>query len=251
MTAVPRRHGSAREHEVRRVRDLVRAVILRGGYPDGALPGEGELMLSHGVSRAAVRAALALLRTEGLIERTQGIGTHVVVRAVTTRLDEAHGAAVPDRDSMLNRRMRPKVLDRSTIPVPATVASQLGVPPGTPCLRLEYVALLDDEPIAVATNYVLFPEAERLLHAPFVSDWYALFVEAGVILGDSEFLIGAMLADEFTARVLDISPGTPLLALEQVIHDPSGHPFDFAIVLHRTDRFRFRSRMWRDGRAGD
>jgi GntR family transcriptional regulator len=143
------------------------------------------------------------------------------------------------------------VLDRSTIPVPDAAARPLGVAPGVPCLRLEYVALLDDLPLAVATNYVLFPEAERLLHAPFVSDWYALLVEAGVILGDSEFVIGAMIADEYTARLLGAAPGTPLLALEQVISDPDGHPFDFAVVLQRTDRFRLSSRAWRDGRTGD
>ncbi|HEX3789584.1 MAG TPA: GntR family transcriptional regulator [Pseudonocardiaceae bacterium] len=226
---------------MRRVRDLVRAAILRRDFPHGALPGESELMLSHGVGRASVRAALALLRDEGLIERTQGIGTHVVVRAVTTRLDEAHGAAEPGPESLLNRRMRPKVLDCSTVALPATAANRLGVPAGVPCLRLEYIALLEDEPIALATNYALFPEAERLATTPFVSDWYALLAEAGIVLGDSEFLIGGMAADALTARLLDLVPGTPLLALEQVISDPSGRAFDYAVVLHRTDRFLFRS----------
>jgi GntR family transcriptional regulator len=245
MTAVPRRSGPAREHDVRRVRDLVRAAILRLDFPDGALPGEGELMLSHGVGRATVRAALAMLRDEGLIERTQGVGTHVVVHTVTTHLDEAHGAAEPGLDSVLNRRMRPRVLDRSVIPLPSTVANRLGVAPGVPCLRLEYIGLLEDEPMVVATNYALFPEADRLVDAPFVSDWYALLADAGIELGDSEFLLGGMAADELTARLLEIPEHTPLLAIEQVISDPTGRPFDFAVILHRSDRFLFRSKAWR------
>jgi GntR family transcriptional regulator len=230
------------EHGVRRLRDMIRATIQRGGYPDGHLPGETELMATHDASRATVREALVMLRTDGLIERTQGIGTHALVRTVTSKLDEAHGVVAPAMRSVFNRRMRPRVLDRSIIPAPGTVADRLRVTAGTPCLRLEYVGLLEDEPMCLATNYALFPEAERLRDSPFVTDWYALMDDAGVRFDETEFIIGCELADALTARVLGIRENAPLLSMEQTITDQNGRPFDLAFIYTRADRFRFVSR---------
>lgn len=239
------RRGPARAHGVRRVRDLLRFAVLRGAYADGPLPGESELMAAHGTSRATVREALALLRADGLIERTQGIGTHVVASTAITRLAEAHGAVNPAPDSMFNRRLRPRVLDRSVIPAPVTMAGRLGVPPGTSCLRLEYVALLEDQPVGLATNYVLFPEAGQLLDCPFVSDWYALLADAGVEFGESEFVIGCELADVTIAAELAVREGTPVISMEQTIADRTGRPFDLAFVYTLASRFRFVSRALR------
>jgi GntR family transcriptional regulator len=234
-----------RAHEVRRLRDMLRAAVQGGDYPDGQLPGEAELMATHRASRATVREALALLRAEGLIERTQGIGTHAIAHAVNTELPEAHGVIAPGRESMFNRRMRPRVVDRSVVPAPTTVADRLGVPADTRCLRLEYVALLEDEPLALATNYVLFPEAEQLRDTPFVSDWYALLADAGVDLSESEFVIGCELADPLVASLLGIREGAPLISMEQIIYDLRGRPFDLAFVHTCGERFRFVSRAFR------
>jgi GntR family transcriptional regulator len=244
----PRMRPVARQqrvHEVRRLRDMLRGAVQDGWYPGGQLPSEAELMASHQASRATVRAALALLRAEGLIERTQGIGTHAVVKPVKTSLPEAHGVIKPARDSMFNQRMRPRELDRSVVPAPRTVAERLGVAAGTPCLRLEYVALHEEEPVAIATNYVLFPEAERLRDTPFVSDWYRLLGDAGVELSDSEFVFGCELADAPLASVLGIREGSPLISMEQLIYDGHGRPFDLAFIHTRGERFRFVSRETR------
>jgi GntR family transcriptional regulator len=221
---------------------MIRTTIQRDGYPGGLLPNEASLMATHGMSRATVREALAMLRSDGLIERKQGIGTHVVTATVTTGLAEAHGAVDPGGNGLFDRRMRPRVLDRSRIPVPGTIAERLDVPLGTECLRLEYVGLIDEEPLLVATNYALYPEARRLGDSPFVSDWYTLMAQAGVSFGQSEFVIGSELADPLTAEVLGLRAGAPLLAMEQVIYDPAGRPFDVAFIYTRSDRVRFLSR---------
>ncbi|MCO5995806.1 GntR family transcriptional regulator [Actinoallomurus rhizosphaericola] len=237
--------GGAHDAQVRRLRDLLRSAVLRGRFDGGQLPGEAELMASYGATRATVREALGLLRREGLIDRRQGVGTHVVVNAVLARMAEAHGAADPMADSIFNRRMRPRVLDRSEVPLPAVAAERLGAPPGAPCLRLEYVALVEDEPTALATNYVLFPEGERLLAPPFDSDWYALLREAGLRFGESEFIMGCSAADPATASLLAVAEGAPLITFEQVIRDPDGRPFNLAHIHTRGDRFLFVSRAVR------
>src|SRR5258707_7900312 len=57
---------------------VLRDRILSGMYPSGTLmPGEEKLSQIFRVSRVTVRAALATLAGNGLIERRQGIGTFV------------------------------------------------------------------------------------------------------------------------------------------------------------------------------
>ncbi len=249
--ATPRSHPirvrTAHDSGVRRLRDLLRAAILRGDYPTGVLPGESTLMAREQLSRATVREALDLLRHEGLVERTQGVGTHVMARAVMMRLAEMHGAAQPETASIFNRRMRPRILDCSVLPTPESVARRLEIPDGTDCLRLEYVALFGDEPVGIATNYVIFPEAERIRSTPFVSDWYALLADAGVDLGDSEVVLSCSTADPATADSLGVAAGTPLLSMEQIIHDADGRAFDLAFIHTRGDRFLLTSRIGRSG----
>ncbi|KAA9149784.1 GntR family transcriptional regulator [Amycolatopsis acidicola] len=231
---------------MRRLRDMLRAAVHGEQFRDGILPSEAELMSAHGLSRATVREALALLRNEGLIERTQGIGTQAIVHSVSTAWAEAHGAAEPAKDSMFNRRMRPRMIDRSIVTVPTTVAGRLQVPAGTPCLRLEYVALVEEEAMALATNYVLFPEAAKLRDAPFVSDWYAFMAEAGVELSETEFVFGCELADAPLATVLGVREGAPLISMEQLIYDRDGRPFDLAFIHTCGERFRFVSRVFKE-----
>lgn len=58
--------------------DLLRARIESGGLAAGsAVPSESFLMQDHGVSRGTVRAAMGILRAEGLVITIQGRGTFV------------------------------------------------------------------------------------------------------------------------------------------------------------------------------
>jgi GntR family transcriptional regulator len=224
----------------RRLRDLLRNDVVGGFYPDGLLPSESELMLTHGVPRAAVREALSLLREEGLVERVQGIGTFAVheSRYIST-MDELHGDV---RAEGVIRRTRPEILDRRIVPAPDAAARKLMIESGEPVLLLEYLAFVDGEPIGLATNYVSFPEAEALLTAPFESDWYALLDAAGLPLGGSEWLLSAANADPAVAALLNVAPGAAVMLAEELIWDEDGRVYDFAICYIRTDRHVYLSR---------
>jgi GntR family transcriptional regulator len=234
------RPGPARAHDVRRLRDLLRAAVLAEGFPDGQLPPETEIMAAYRATRATVREALATLRSDGLIARLPGVGTHAVVRPPRTGMDEAHG--VTAGGDLYISTTPPRVLDRSRVPAPPSLAAALGIAPGTECLRLEYVGMFDGEPVVVATNYVVFPEATRILATPFHGHWYQLMADAGVPVGGSEFVIDATAADPVSASLLDIAPGAPLLAVEQTITSADGRVIDVAFLRLRPDRMRFISR---------
>jgi GntR family transcriptional regulator len=230
----------------RRVRDILRSNVIRGVYGEGVLPSEAELMAIYEAPRAAVREALAMLKSEGLVDRVQGVGTVRITSTLATVIDEAHGTHPPRSGSVLDSRTRPRILDSSIVPMPDAAATRLNVETGSKSLRLEYVSLFDGEPISLATNYLAFPEAEAVQKTPFRTDWYALLGDAGLSVGHSEFAIGCINADERVAPLLDIEVGRAVMLLEQVIWDDAGRPFNFAVIYSRGDRTQIISHMAND-----
>ncbi|HEY3717874.1 MAG TPA: GntR family transcriptional regulator [Jatrophihabitantaceae bacterium] len=246
MTA-GRRGQVGRSGEARRLRDLLRSELHRGGYSDGRLPPEEQLMTEFGVSRSTVRDALALLRSEGLVERVQGVGTIVMQSKVAVGLDlnEFHGVVDPEPGSLLSGQMYVRILDWREVPLPDTAARSLHVDAGHPGLRIDYVAWHAGEPIGVATNYVRHPEAAALDRAQFRTDWYALLEAAELKIAETTFLMEASIADQHDAELLRIAAGSPILLSEQVIYGPDGVAFDFALLRSRGDRTAVFSRARR------
>jgi GntR family transcriptional regulator len=196
-------------------------------------------MESFGVQRAAVRQSLAMLRSEGVVERLQGIGTFAVRDRFVTGLSEIHGEK---KDGGLLDRARPEPLDETAVPAPEFVATKLGLEAGENVLRLEYVSYFDGAPQGVATNYVAFPEADALSGAPFKTDWYQLLRDSDLTIGSSEWVLGAVNADSSVASLLEVTPGAAVMLGEQVICDDGGRPYDFAVCYIRTDRYAFSTR---------
>jgi GntR family transcriptional regulator len=224
----------ASAQNARLLRDLLRAEILRGEFPDGLLPSETDLMASYQSTRATVREALDLLRRAGLLERMKGTGTLVVAQRYAMRLVEAHGVAPAAPRGRLTG-FTAQVLDKKIVPMPVTVASYLEEQPGTPCLLLEYIGHDRGRIVGVYTNYLRFPEASAVMAAPFNSHWYHLMEDAGLDVAESDFLLECTLADALLADLLEIPPGAPIVAMQQVIRDGDGRPYDFAILRSRAD----------------
>lgn len=219
----PRPSAVSQPHEVRRLRDLLRAAIAGGRFLEGRLPGEGELMVGFGASRSAVRGALSLLHEEGLLRPLAAPGTYRAVRHRRMR-----SGAVPTAAGVHTR-----LLDRAGIAAPAPLAAWLGVPAGAPCLRIEFVSAVDGTPSAVETHYVLQPEAAELLGIPMRDGWQTLLEDAGLGRGRTETEVDHLPADPSVAELLGVRPGSPVLAVEQTATDPGGRVFDAAVLRMR------------------
>ncbi|HEX4431804.1 MAG TPA: GntR family transcriptional regulator [Frankiaceae bacterium] len=238
--AVPELMRTRRDHDARRLRDLLRSEVLAGRYTDGLLPSEAALMIEYGASRATVRSALNQLRLGGQVERIQGTGTFVVAERYALRLVEFHGV---ERAISPDAMLTADVLDNRVVPMPAPVAAQLEETTGAPCLRLEYRGLSHGRVIALCTNYLRFPEAAAVMNLPFDSHWYDLMTAAGLDVAGTDLLIEAVLADDSDlAGLLEVEVNAPLLAAQQVIRDGNGRPFDFAILRLRADRIALLAR---------
>lgn len=243
MTAARRTlRDSRKSDDARRVRDLLRSALNGDLYPNGLLPGETQLMEQFAVSRSSVRDALAMLHAEGLIDRRKGLGTLVVHSKNIVELNENHGVGEPGPGSIWSGLMRTHVLDWSDVPLPHIAADRMGAEPGEPSLRIDYVAMLDGTPLGVATNYLRYPQAAAVHPSMFKVDWYAMLDAAGLPVGETTFLWEAGLADEMDARLLGIEVGAAIMIGEQVIYEPSGVAYDFALTRGRGDRTAMFSR---------
>lgn len=230
-TSAPRRDVAA---AAAAVRDLLRTKVLLGYYDNRPLPDEAALQLAHRASRGAVRAALALLRDEGLIERYQGSGTFVVAHKATNRFDQLSGLRGGDRISH-------EVLNVEVMTAPDIVADLLALEPDTKVLRLDRRTTVSGEPVGLWTNYLPLDLGAPLTRpgTDLSGEYYgALELLCGLPVDYANLSAEAVAADPVVATMLNIPVGAPLMRLERVVHLPDGRPVDFGVGRLRGDRMR-------------
>ncbi len=220
------------------LRDLLRAELLRGHYDARPLPDEAALQRTHAVSRGAVRAALELLREEGLVERLRGQGTFVSARKKVHRTEVVRGLHGRGRDRVVH-----EVLRREVVPAHSVLPDVLRVPVGTELVRLDRVTRVGVERVGLWTGYLPLDLVRPLLdHRRDLSgDWYdELERVLGRAVGRSDLSTGAVPADEHVAEVLGMRVGAPVLRLERVVLLDDGVPVEFAVGRFRGDRLALR-----------
>ncbi|GAA1504245.1 GntR family transcriptional regulator [Nocardioides humi] len=219
---------------MRWLRDALWSEVMSGGFSGGLFPREADLMKSYGASRSTVREAIDLLRREGIVERIQGTGTLAVAHRNTMKLVEAHGFGDSVQRAMPGTASR--VLAHEIVPMPRAAARRLACEPGEDALLIEYVGYQYGQILGLYSNYVRFPQAESVRTTPFRTHWYALLEKAGITIGETDFLIEVMAADQLLAGILEMEVGRPVLAMEQVIRDDAGDAFNYAVLRSRGDR---------------
>lgn len=218
----------------RYVRDLLRSAVLSGAYPTGRLPTEDDLVKTFAVSRNVIRAALELLREENLIERARGAGTFVVVEKSTHDLGTAHDMA---EEKPGTRRFRNVVIAAEFVAAPPIVAEALACEPGDEVMLIDRLVEVDGEPMTLSTHFLRSQIAGALRGADLSADFYELLEQtAGIQVGKARLIIEAVAADETVAQLLRVTPGSPLLLFQRLIHDVWGHPIALGFNRVRGDR---------------
>lgn len=238
-----RRAGVPLHVQVERLlRDLVRRNEYRGGRP---LPDEVSLARRLGVSRSTVRAGMARLVFEGLVERRAGVGTRAVSpRPVTSGLSSWQS---------FTREMEAKGLSVRTFslgtewePAGKEAARGLGIAAGTRVLRLDRLRGWGGEPVVHFRSW-FHPRLGLTGREDFERPLYALIEDCcGIVAESSHEELDAVGADDGMARLLGVRPGTPLLKRVRTVTDPGGKPIEYAVVHYRSDRFTLTLDIRRD-----
>jgi GntR family transcriptional regulator len=219
------------------VERLLRGLIRAPEYRDGKLlPDEVTLARRLGVSRNTVRAGVARLAYEGLVERRAGVGTRVAAfRSVHTGIGAWHSFT----GEMERKGLRVETFARDVRREAAgrDVARALQVRPGARVLRLDRLRGWDGEP-AVHFSSWLHPRLGLTGQEDFGRPLYELLeAESGAVADRAHEEMEAVAADDRLAALLKVPKRTPLLMRRRVVSDPGGRPIEYAIVHYRSDRF--------------
>jgi GntR family transcriptional regulator len=232
-------HGLAPKYS-RLKEDLL--ALIRGLAPGSVIQTERELCALYGVSRTTVRQALQELVHEGHLYRRQGRGTFVAPPKLVQTI-QLHGHA----EEMEAAGLRPgsQLLSAESVAAPPEVAAFFGLAAGGVAHRIVRVRLVDDVPIAVQTVYLdqeRFGEVGGQL-AESVSLYRLLRERYAAEIAGGEETIEAATADQETAGLLEIEPGSALLVLHRRSWQTDGRPVEWSASLYRADRYRVAVRL--------
>lgn len=248
-----------------RISDDIRARVESGAYPAGMqLPTLDELAAEYGCSLAAVRAALALLRQQGLVMTRQGRGSFVrdvtqerrrVSRGRTVTRDPARGYIFPAAarsDERWTTHGQPRAAE---FPIPAAVAGVLAVPPGSEVLRRRRVTSPADEPPFQLVDTWIHPAA--VADAPQTAEpstgpggYLDRLEEAGHGPLSWVETIRVRTPSREEARLLEIPPTLPVLELTRVgTSARTGQPVEATVCVIPSDRVDLVSELERDTSA--
>ncbi|MEW9527756.1 GntR family transcriptional regulator [Microbispora sp. NPDC049125] len=233
-----------RADRARQVADLLRREIVHGRFGDGNLPLEAALAREFGASRNTIRAALDLLRDEGLIERCPGVGTTVAAEKYPHGLHRLLGLAetLSEHGRVVNQ-----VRAMGFVEPPAAVLDRLGLPPGESVVYVERLRRLNGLPLSLDLTYLVRDVGEPLFDADLVHNDLFVLLEgiAGQPLGMAELTVEAVNADAHTAAVLEAPRGAALLMVERLAHLADGRPVDLEFIRFRGDRLTMRGHLRR------
>ncbi|MEE8187912.1 MAG: GntR family transcriptional regulator [Kiloniellales bacterium] len=214
---------------------------IAGLPPNSLLPTELQLAKRFGISRVTLREALVLLEQGGLVSRHRGRGTIISPPKITRRFSPLYSFEQDLTEQGVEFETQVLSYEPEATP-PEFIRERLRLPPGSAAGFLSLVRRVDSRivchdgrhyPPAIAAR--LRPEriegrdASRVLE-----DLVGMRITA--VDWESEIIPSSM----ETAAVLELSPGTLILANTFTYHVESGAPIEAGVISYRIDRCKFR-----------
>jgi GntR family transcriptional regulator len=207
--------------------------------PGQRLPAERDMARQLGVSRMTVRQALAALADRGLVERGVGQGTFVS-GAGKVEYPLGRDAGLTEVVGRHGLVAGARVLEARERGASAPVAAALEIEEGAPVVRLRRLRSAGGRPISIEDDWFPAARVPGLLQRDLSGSLLELLrADYGLQIGDVEERLEPVAAGAFEARVLGITVGAPLMAVERVVRDKAGMPAKFSRHRHRGDRSRF------------
>jgi GntR family transcriptional regulator len=220
--------------------DDLRAAIAEGLLgPGDRLPSQRELTERYGTAHATVRQALAVLKGEGLIATYQGRGVFVRGRPLRLRLESNHRFVTQAKRQ--DRKASVQLIGVEEREPPTRIAERLRLRPDQRVLALEYLLLMDDQPMQWVTSH---------FSADLVGGT-AIAKPANISPGriDAVFIseLGrtpSRIVDELTTdmpmtdevRRLQLMQGTPVVRLLRTFYDQNEEPIEVGNLVLAGDK---------------
>lgn len=220
--------------------------IMSGLYPAGSLLGtEAQIAEEYAVSRITVRQALALLEEEGLVDRKRSLGTFVAENVTPRGVVEFTGYL---EDILLQAESTATAeFDRIEVDADETVALELGLPPGTPVVRVRRLRVAAEQPRLWLVDYLPVDIGRAVTDDQLSQQSIMALIDGdpATRLTSGRQAITARLADDEVASRLSIKVGDPVLSSERVVYGPDGRALEYSRMYYPGERFTFSVRLGR------
>lgn len=211
------------------------------------LPNEADLAKALGVSRMTLRQALAELGSRGVVERVPGRSGGTFIRKPTIECDITGLAGFTEQLRRGQVRASARVVSATCRAAGAGAGKALQVSPGAPVFELVRVRTAHRRPLALERSVLpadLFP---GLLDGSLTGSLYTrMHREYDLAPHTATEFLEPFVADDESARLLDVDAGSALLRIERLACSATGRPVEWASDLFRPDRVRIMVRTVAD-----
>ncbi len=193
-----------------RVKTHLKQGLASGRWPPGALmPAEAELVAEFSVSRMTVNRAIRELQAEGLVARSQGVGTfaaplHRVSSTLTIR-------DLQEEIQSRGHHHHAEVHLQRAEPAPLALAAQLGVAPGSTVFHTLIVHLENGVPLQCEDRYVNPACAPAYLQTDFTRTTPTHVLFETTALWRAQYSVEAARPTAQEAQLLQIGADEPCL----------------------------------------
>ena len=221
--------------------DQVRSLIKKNKLKQGqTFCSEGDIAQLLGVSKMPVRQAFQKLRSEGLLVIAKGKRPIIGSGRVPWNFQQLRGFS----EEMRRRGLVPsaKLLSMKLIEPELEVAQALKLSPEERVYCATRLRLVNGDPVAVVTSYLPARIFTGIDHQDLEKQsLYHIFEHSYKRkLHWAEEVIGASVAGEEEAGVLEASIGIPILVIKETSYDTQDIAIEYSVSLLRGDRYTAR-----------
>lgn len=222
--------------------DQVRSGALKAGE---AVPSEGQIATSLGISRMTARQALKTLCNTGVLYSERGKGTFVA----RSKLEKDFRQVMSFSEEMKARGSKPssRVLAFKRSKPSREIAGTLHLGAAEEVILLRRVRMADSIPYCIECAHLPFRRFPGLLENfdPSKSLYQALAENYGVQIAAADEVAEAATANTEEARLLRIRKKSPVFRFTRVAYLRDGQPVEFVQSTYRGDRCRVVNRLTR------
>jgi GntR family transcriptional regulator len=206
--------------------------------PKTRLPSERELAEQFNVSRMTMRNALEGLERSGVLTREIGRGTFVAEPRLTSSLSTLTGFSAEMK--ALGKQASARVLRLETrLPFPK-ITNLMNLDPTQELVVAERLRFTDNEPMAIETCYLNFPDCRNLLQEDLTGSLYQILISKfDLIPSHARQQITAGLSNKTESELLGIKTRSAVLRLNRLTCDQNQQPFEFVESTYRGDKYIF------------
>ncbi len=218
-----------------RVKQFLKDGLATGSWSPGEqMPSEAELVARFGVSRMTVNRALKELQAEGLVERSQGVGTfaarlHRVSSTLTIR--DLH-EEIESRGHHHHAQVHVQRAEKAG----AALAAQLGLAPGAQVFHTLIVHHENGMPLQCEDRYVSPACSPQYLDADFTRTTPTQVLFETTALWRAQYSIEAAAPTAEEARLLGIATREPCLVVTRRTFTRDA-PITLARLVHPGTRY--------------